>query len=117
MVGSGLLWGRIKMRTYRWEIETMSRIKETGFVNQLSWVCWGFDGIYQSNVSGTIYYDPEDVTGTITPYEQLTEEQVIGWVKSQVNEANVIADIDAKIDAYIKPTRMSGTPWGQAEIN
>jgi hypothetical protein len=49
-------------------------------------------------------------------YENLTSEEVIGWVKNSVDvsdiEATQISTVHAMIDDDIPPTTLSGMPWG-----
>jgi hypothetical protein len=44
--------------------------------------------------------------GEFTPYDQLTEEQVIGWIQSALGEdgvANIYANIDGQVNAIQNP--------------
>lgn len=54
-------------------------------------------------------------TKTFVPFEELTEEQVIAWVKSKVDvssiEASVQAVLDAKVAKVSEATLKSGLPW------
>ena len=57
--------------------------------------------------------------GTFTPYDQLTEDQVVGWIQSALGE-NVISQIYASIDAQVNniqnppPTpQPQPLPWSQ----
>lgn len=50
-----------------------------------------------------------------TPYDQLTQEQVIGWVQSALGETGV-ADYEARVDAQIEgvinpPVVTQPLPW------
>jgi hypothetical protein len=53
--------------------------------------------------------------GTYTPYDQLTQEQVIGWVQSALGETGVAdyeARVDAQIDSAMNPPVVSPPlPW------
>jgi len=46
-----------------------------------------------------------------TPYDKLTEEQVIGWIKNLVGKQTE-EQADAELEAYKKRTVIkNGTPW------
>ena len=50
----------------------------------------------------------------VTPYADLTEETVVGWVKAALGEekvAGVAAALDAQLAEQATPTVGSGTPW------
>jgi hypothetical protein len=56
--------------------------------------------------------------GTYIPYDQLTQEQVIGWVQSALGETGV-ADYEARVDAQIEsamnpPVATPPLPWATA---
>lgn len=47
-----------------------------------------------------------------TPYDQLTQQQVLGWVWQHVNQADVEAEVAAKIAAQVAPAVItSPLPW------
>lgn len=64
--------------------------------------------------------DPTDNSGPFIPFEELTEEDVLTWIKSivvgqyeqHVNE-KIKEQIDLKINPIIEPT----LPWAQPEAN
>jgi hypothetical protein len=54
-------------------------------------------------------------TKNITPYEELTEEQVLGWIQSEPNLViNIQANLDGQIESQIKPPivpEVTPLPW------
>jgi hypothetical protein len=46
-----------------------------------------------------------------TPYVDLTEDQVIGWVKATLDEPAIEASLAAQIEAKKNPTTATGVPW------
>jgi hypothetical protein len=73
------------------------------------------DGAATGSVYGTISLPHKDHNDpTFIPYDDLTEEIVIGWVKDEMG-ANQVAAYEAavqgQIDAQINPTHASGLPW------
>jgi hypothetical protein len=80
------------------------------------WRLDGTDGEYTAGVYGTVglTLDPE---APFTPYADLTEAQVIGWVQDALGteqvdayEANVAAQIEAQINP---PVVTPPLPWSE----
>lgn len=98
------------MTTFK--ITQMDRLTADGFVTVAHWTATQTDGDYTASVYSTVSF-PE-VEGDMTPYADLTEETVIGWVKNSLGAeavealelalANNIADQKA-------PKVAAGTPW------
>lgn len=87
---------------------------ETDVVFNVHWTLTGTDGTYTGYVYGTqsVSIDPD---APFTPYADLTETQVIGWVKSAMGEeqvasyeANVATQIADQIDP---PVVTPPLPW------
>ena len=90
---------------------------ETDVVFNVHWTLTGSDGTYTGYVYGTqaVSIDP---TAPFTPYADLTETQVIGWVQSAMGaeqvasyEANVATQIADQIDP---PVVTPPLPWAPA---
>jgi hypothetical protein len=87
---------------------------ETDVVFTVHWTLTGTDGTY----SGSVYASqgvPAPSGSDFTPYADLTETQVIGWVKSAMGEeqvasyeANVAEQINNQIDP---PVVTPDLPW------
>ena len=86
----------------------------TNVVFQVNWSCNGTDGTYNGAVSGLTGVKL-DSNAPYTPYADLTEDQVIGWVKASLGEDQVIAtqnDVAQQIaNNYYTPTILPN-PWG-----
>ena len=96
------------MYTHTWSVNTMSRDPETGRVTVVHWDLNSTDGTNNHRRYGSISL-PLDSSLTI-PYENLTEEIVLGWVKDNLGEAEMealqVSSLEAKADAPVL-----GTPW------
>lgn len=99
----------------KWTISTMERVLTDGFVITAYWDCVAS----QDNMSGRVYgsqsftYDPTE-SGFI-PYEELTEDDVIGWVHASMGAEQVAtyeASAQAALDEALAPRTSSGVPWG-----
>jgi hypothetical protein len=76
----------------------------------------GVDGEYSASLSGSSQFSTADVTDFI-PYEDLTEEIVIAWIKETLGENGIIsieACIQGQIDSQINPPQVpvnTPLPW------
>jgi len=93
-----------------WKIVNMERDASTGFVSTVHWTCSDVDGDYSGSTYGSLGLSGE----LVTPYENLTEEVVIGWVKAAMGE-DTVAATEAAVAAQIadakEPKVAVGTPW------
>lgn len=106
------------MPTYTWVIERLDcypeRDGQTDVVFTVHWRLNAQDGEYGASGYGTIglTYDP---AAPFTPYDSLTEAQVVGWVRAALG-AEQIAQMEAAlaqaIAAQINPPVVSPPlPW------
>ncbi len=69
------------MTTINWIIESLLVRKvegsNTDVVITADWRCNGTDGTYSGTCYGSASFAPP--TGSFTPYDQLTQDQVLGW--------------------------------------
>ena len=102
------------MATKTWQINTMERELADGYVKNVIYRVNGADGDIKYRATGSVDLPKP---GTLVPYADLTESQVIGWVKAKLDadNAGTVASIEAKIDAEIgilkTPTTATGKPW------
>ena len=101
------------MTTYLWTISQMDRLTADGFVVTVHYNVSATDGTYSSSTYGTVGYT-EQPGETFTPYDQLTEPVVVGWVQTSLGKDTVEASLQSQIDAQINPAQESGLPWSQA---
>jgi hypothetical protein len=99
----------------QWKIEDLRSTLPDGWVFTAHWRVSKTDGAASGSVYGTISLPHKDHDAPdFIPYEDLTEAQVIQWVKDAMG-ANQVAAYEAavqgQIDAQINPTYASGTPW------
>ena len=103
---------------YTWTISQMvcypQYESQTDVVFQVSYSLTGQEDVYTSGINGVV-----DVTyaggSTYTPYSQLTEAQVIGWVQDALG-AETVASYEAQIAAIVteqvnNPTVAPPLPW------
>jgi len=105
------------MTTYTTTINQMFTVPNpTGYVVNVLFRVTGIDGDYTAYIDGNIQFTPEQTEAGFIPYDQLTQDEVIGWINSATdNQANYYANIDGQINSMITPP-VSPTsqplPWG-----
>lgn len=112
--------------TITWVIEWMqckpTEGQYTDVVITAGWRCNGAEtssGVdYTGTVYGTASFSQPSEGGSFTPYDQLTQEQVLSWcwaggVDKAANEAAVQAQIDNQINP---PVIQPPLPWNPAPV-
>ena len=91
-----------------WKIVQLDRKTADGFVTTAHWDVTLTDGEYSARAYGACGFDGE----LTTPYENLTEAQVLEWVWANgVDKAATEASLAAQIEAQKNPVTATGTPW------
>ena len=103
--------------SYNWSIADLNRKTEDGFVFAVDWRVDATNDVYSEGAYGSIPLErPEE----LIPFDQLTTEQVVQWVKDYFGEEKV-AEIEAALAARISekqnPTEASGLPAAWAASN
>ena len=98
------------MTTYLWTISQMDRLTSDGFVVVVHYNVSATDGTYQASTYGTTSYT-QTPGETYTPYANLTEATVVGWVQETLGKDTVEASLQGQIDALKNPVQESGLPW------
>jgi hypothetical protein len=105
--------------TKTWRINQLDAYPEkdglTDVVFNVHWTLIGDDG---EGHTGSAYGSVGvtlDESGDYTPYDKLTQEQVVGWVKDSLGEDQVAVietNIDDQINQQINPTVITPPlPW------
>jgi hypothetical protein len=96
------------MTTFTWTVTqllTETIAGEQNYVVIANYEVVGVDGQYTSSISDSARFSTENVDN-FTPYEDLTNDIVIGWVKSMLGPdtvANYEESIQGQIDSQITP--------------
>jgi hypothetical protein len=101
------------MTTYNWQINQMDRMTSDGFVVTVHYTVSAEDTGTTASTYGTIGYT-ETEGETYTPYAELTQAQVVGWVQNSLGKDTVEASLQSQIDALKNPVQETGLPWSQA---
>jgi len=99
------------MTTFNWTLPTLERKTADGFVYTAHWRCMASDGDFSASSYGTAGFTYDASAPDFTPYDQLTEAQVLEWVWASVDKDATEAALQANIDAQKNPTTADGVPW------
>lgn len=103
---------------YKWEVTSLYTVDtpEQGFVVNVSYKVSGTDGTYSSEMSSIMSF-PFTEGQTVIPFDSLTEDLVIGWIKSELEENGVLSitsTIDGQINSQNNPPvspKIAPLPW------
>ncbi len=104
--------------TYTWVIEAMDCVPqedgETDVVITVHWRQNATGGTYNATVYGTVGL-AYTAGSPFTPYANLTQQQVIGWVQDALGAercAEITANLDAQIANQVNPPVVTPPlPW------
>jgi len=76
----------------------------TGYVVNVQFNVSGTDGTYTANINGQLVFNPEQNQPDFVPYDQLTQDEVIGWINTATNnQENYYANVQGQINSMINP--------------
>jgi hypothetical protein len=106
---------------YVWTITALDCIPKVGDLTDYCvvahWTCTGTDGTYTGSVYNTASFEVDPSRPDYTPYNELTEAQVVGWVQAALGPETVAATytaIDTQIENQVNPPIVTPPlPWAQ----
>jgi len=116
------------MTTLKWTIEQLSCYPEIdNYVDVVFSAAWRVNGeltqdgtTYYATVYGSQALNPYDPKSSFTPYVDLAEAQVIGWVQAAMGDSQVAAinaSIEKQIQDQITPAVVTPPlPWPTPRI-
>lgn len=101
-----------------WKIVNLKRKPATGLVVEATWIVnFELDGTTTRKIGVTELEGSTEDPGFI-PFESLTEEVVLGWVKDKLGEAAITEmenqyqnELENSIQRKANPEFLVGTPW------
>lgn len=96
---------------FEWKIANLERETQDGFVFCCHYTINAEDGTYSAGAYGSIGLERPD---TLIPFDNLTEEMVVDWVKENLSAEKVTeieAALQAQLDEKHAPTKAAGLPW------
>ena len=98
--------------TFTWAIAQLERETADGYVFTAHYTVNAADGTYTAGAYGSVGFERPE---TLIAYADLTEEQVIGWVKEKLGGDEKVTEIQAalqgQLDEQRTPSKASGKPW------
>jgi hypothetical protein len=97
--------------TITWKITQTDYLTSDGFISTAHWRATAVDGEHTASTYATCSWSDGTVN---TPYADLTQATVLGWVWESVDKEATEASLAAQIALQKAPVTASGTPWSQA---
>lgn len=105
------------MTNFNWQIISMPSYSQidgqTDVVFQVNWQCRAQDDTYSAVSAGAV---PVTYTAgsPFTPYNQLTQEQVWGWINPSIDRPEIEANLQKMIDEQKAPAVVTPPlPWNE----
>lgn len=100
---------------FNWKITSMPAYPkaegQTDVVFEVNWQCQAQDGDYFASANGSVPVTYVAET-PYTPYADLTQEQVWGWINPSIDRPEIEANLQAMIDAQKNPPVVTPPlPW------
>lgn len=102
------------MINYKWNFPAFDcKVQEEGMEKVVTTVHWRYSGTDENDVTAEIYGAQavgEPTPDAFTPYPELSEEQVIGWMESVLDIEEMQANIATQIDLIASPITITLPP-------
>jgi hypothetical protein len=106
------------MTTWNWQIRTMYTVQQPDpdYVVNVIFILTGNQNGVVSSIQSNVTFDTHQQTDFI-PYDQLTQQIVIGWVQASLGEqeiANLQNSVQGRIDQLVNPPvepQDTALPW------
>ena len=98
--------------TFTWKIAQLERETSDGYVFTAHYTVDSYDGTYNAGAYGSVGLERPE--GELIPFADLTEEQVVGWVKEKLGDeavGNIETALQMQLDEQRNPTKAGGLPW------
>jgi len=104
--------------TTTWSIDWLQAATQeiNGFIEVVlsaGWRLTGVDGEFSASAYGSVTFPQPEEGGSYTPYADLTEEQVLGWVwENGVDKDAAEASVAGQVEALVNPSVVTPVlPW------
>ena len=101
--------------THNWKIYDLKRVISNGLVTEVTYACESEQDYTATRKTGTITLDGSPGEEGFIDIDNLTEEEVLGWVNNNIDEASIEVANSASIATQIRDaalvTETNGVPW------
>jgi len=101
--------------THNWKIYDLKRVTSNGLVTEVTYACESQQDFTATRKVGTLTLDGSPGEEGFIAFDNLTEEEVLGWVNSNIDEASIEVANSSSIATQIRNealvTESNGTPW------
>jgi hypothetical protein len=91
-----------------YKIDNLDRQTSDGLVITAHWRVDAVDGEHTAGAYGSVGFTRGD---DFIPFDELTEAQVLEWVKAQLEVEQIESALAQIIAEQKAPSKISGTPW------
>lgn len=98
---------------FNWNIANLERNTADGVVFTVHYTVSAEDGTYSAGAYGSVGLEAPEPDSMI-PFDNLTKEIVVGWVKDKFGDEKVTEiekALQAQLDEKHAPTKAAGVPW------
>ena len=95
---------------FTWAIANLERNTADGKVTTVHYTVNASDDTYSAGAYGSLGFDGE----ITTPFSELTESQIVGWVLESLCDEKVTSiceALQAQLDEQRAPSKAAGVPW------
>ena len=98
--------------TTTWKITQCDRLTSDEYIFCAHWTCTAVDGDYTASVYSTCSFTKPEGNVDLTPYDAITEQDVLGWIWANgVDKEAAEAALAQNIADQKAPKVSTGTPW------
>ena len=99
--------------TFSWRIANLEHHTDDGVVFTVHYTVNAEDGAYSAGAYGSLDLEAPEPDSMI-PFDGLTEENVVGWVKGKFGDekvAEIETALQTQLDEKHAPSKAAGLPW------
>lgn len=104
----------------KWTIENMKRQTQSGLVIEVVYRVLAKEKSLIADHQGKVTLTGDPESEGFVPFEQLTEELVIQWVKDNVDVPSIESEVqnllNSKLEKLEQKTTSSGLPWKKLNL-
>ena len=105
--------------TFTWSIRGLERLSSNDGIEHADWLCSASETVgtgdsavtHTARLGGKTHHTPDPSASDFINYADVTEANVLGWVKAVVGEDATETKLQAMVDEKKTPPVKTGMPW------